>query len=62
MKNKTLNPIRVTDKTFNNMKAAIQLHNKENLVTLTEAEFRRLSYELLSQMILQRLPIPLELL
>jgi len=62
MKNKTLNPIRISESTFNNIKSAIREYNKNNLVNLSEAEFRRISYELLSQLILQKKEIPLELL
>ncbi len=61
---KTLPTLRVEEKTIQNMKSAIDKHNKGNLVKLSMQEFRRLSYELLSQIILQdkikELPVKLE--
>ena len=53
--------IRVEEKTISNMQEAIKKYNKKNFVELSEAEFRRLSYELLSQMILQDFDIPIKL-
>jgi len=60
-KNKTLPPIRITQRTLENMKSAIEKYNKKNLVKLSEAEFRRISYSLLSQMILQNKELPIQL-
>ena len=58
---KTLSSLRVEESTIENIKQAIKKYNEENLVSLTENEFRRLSYELLSQMILQNMKIPIKL-
>ena len=60
-KEHTLNPLRVSNQTLSNMKSAIKKYNSKNFVKLSEAEFRRLSYELLSQLILQEKNIPLDL-
>ena len=60
---KTLPSVRVAEETINNIKRAIEKYNKnpQNLITLDIQEFRRLSYELLSQLILQDREIPIEL-
>ncbi len=60
---KTLPSVRVAEETINNIKRAIEKYNKnpQNLITLDVQEFRRLSYELLSQLILQDREIPIEL-
>jgi len=58
---KTLGSLKVDEKTISNMKSAIQKHNSKNLFPITEAQFRRMAIELLSQLILQDKPIPLEL-
>ena len=58
---KTLSSLRVEESTIENIKQAIKKYNEQNLVSLTENEFRRLSYELLSQMILQNMKIPIKL-
>lgn len=58
---KIIQSLRVEENTLSNMQQAIKKYNKKNLVELSEAEFRRLSYELLSQMILQDIPIPIKL-
>ena len=58
---KTLSSLKVEEKTIENIKQAIKKYNKNNLVELTESEFRRLSYELLSQLILQDKEIPVKL-
>ena len=60
---KTLPSVRVAEETINNIKRAIEKYNKnpQNLITLDIQEFRRLSYELLSQLIIQDREIPIEL-
>jgi len=60
-KNKTLPSIRISEETHSNIEASISKHNKKSLVKLSKQEFRRLAYELLSQMILQEKEIPLKL-
>jgi len=59
---KTLPSLRVEEKTINNIHSAIQEFNKTSLIQLSISEFRRLSYELLSQMILQKISIPVKIL
>lgn len=56
---KTLGSLKVEEKTISNMKLAIEKYNKKNLFGITEAEFRRMAIELLSQMILQNKELPL---
>lgn len=58
---KTLSSLKVEEKTIENIKQAIKKYNKKNLVELTENEFRRLAYELLSQIILQDKELPIRL-
>ena len=58
---KSLPPIRVSSKTISNMLSAIESYNKKNLVAMTSADFRRLSYELLSQLILQGKELPIKI-
>ena len=58
---KTLGSIRADEKTISNMKSAIKKHNSKNIFPITEAQFRRMAIELLSQLILQDKPLPLEL-
>lgn len=57
---KTLPNIRIEDKDFENMKSAISFFNQNNIVSLSEAGFRRLAYKILSQMILTGEEIPLK--
>jgi len=61
MKKKTLSSLKVDERTINNMKRAIEKYNEENLMPLNENEFRRLSYELLAQIILQNKELPIKL-
>lgn len=61
MKTKTLSSIRIKPETQENMKKAIEKYNRENLVKISESEFRRLSIQLLSQIILQEKEIPVKL-
>jgi hypothetical protein len=58
---KTLSSLRVDEKTITNMQMAIKKHNEKNIVFLNLNGFRRLSYELLSQLILQDKEIPIKL-
>jgi len=58
---KTLQTIRVSERTLSNIEAAIKKYNKKSLVQMSHADFRRLAYELLSQLILQDKPIPVQL-
>lgn len=58
---KTLGSLKVDERTIINMKNAIQKYNTENLVALSECEFRRLSYEVLAQMILTGKAIPVKI-
>lgn len=55
---KTLSSLRVEEETINNMKKAIEKHNKTSLAQLNENEFRRLAIHFLAQTILQDLPLP----
>jgi len=61
MKKTTIGSIRVEERTLVNMKSAIIKYNEKNMFAITEAEFRRLSYILLSQLILQDKTIPIKL-
>jgi len=59
---KTLSSLKVEEESISNIKAAIKKYNENNLMPISENEFRRLSYELLAQLILQDKPIPIKLL
>ena len=56
---KTLGSLKVDDITITNMKSAIKKYNLKNIFPVSEAEFRRLGIELLSQLILQDIEIPI---
>ena len=56
-----LGSLSIQEVTLINMKSAIQKYNSKNLAQLSEADFRRLAIELLSQLILKDLPIPIAL-
>ena len=58
---KTLPSIRISENTAANIKAAIAKYNDKNLVAVTEQEFRRIAYEVLSQIILQQKEIPVKI-
>lgn len=58
---KTISAIRIKEKTLDNMKQAIKKYNNKNLFEISQADFRRLSIELLSQLILQDKEIPIKL-
>ena len=58
---KTLSSLRVDLKIISNMKMAIEKFNQKSIIPLTENQFRRLAYELLSQLILQDKEIPVKL-
>lgn len=59
---KTIPSIKVNVNTIDNMNQAIKKYNEKNLMKMNFSNFRRLSYELLSQMILLNMNIPIELL
>jgi hypothetical protein len=50
-KEKTLPQLRITSKTFENMKAALSRVNKTQLVQMSMQEFRRLSYTIISNLV-----------
>ena len=58
---KTLPSIRLEEKTITNMKSAVRKYNKRSLVEISFAEYRRLCYEVLSQMILRDFDIPIKI-
>jgi len=60
--NKSLPNIRISQLLKSNMEFALSELNKSNLVSITMQDFRRLAYELLSQMVLQHKQIPIEVL
>ena len=53
MNSKTLPSLRINEKTSLNILKAIERFNERNILKLNLSEFRRLSYEFLSQLILQ---------
>ena len=59
---KTLPSLKVKEQTIDNMNSAITEFNKTSLIQMTLQEFRRLSYEFLSQMILQKKELPVKIL
>jgi len=63
MKKKTLSALRVAEPTFNHIDQAIKKYNDDtkHLAKLSKNDFRRLSYELLAQSILQDIQLPAEL-
>lgn len=58
---KTLQGLRVDERTLNNMKRAVEKWDNENVFPMTQAEFRRLAYEVLAHLILNDQPIPVRL-
>ena len=58
---KTLQGLRGEERTLTNMNSAISKYNQKNLMNMNISDFRRLSYELLSQMILQDMEVPIKL-
>lgn len=58
---KTLGSLKVEEKTIENMKHAIKKYNDKQIFPVTEAEFRRMALELLAQIILQDMPIPIKI-
>ncbi len=61
MKNKTLPSIRISEQTRSNIDRAVEKYNETSLQEITTQEFRRIAYELLSQMILTGQKIPLKI-
>lgn len=61
---KTLQSLRISQETHSNIEASIKKYNEKNLAKLSKQAFRRLAYELLSQIILQdkieEIPVKLE--
>jgi len=57
---KSLSSIRVQQKTAENMVSAIRKYNESSIFSVSEAEFRRMAIELLSQLILQDKEIPIK--
>ena len=58
---KTLSSLKVDERTIDNMGMAIKKYNEDNLMPLNKNEFRRLAYEILSQIILQDKELPVKL-
>ena len=58
---KTLGSLKVDEVTIDNTKQAIKKYNSKNLFPVSEAEFRRMALEMLSQMILQDMAIPIKI-
>ena len=58
---KTLPTIRLEEETLSRINQAIKKYNQKSLVKMSVQEFRRLSYELLSQLILLEKEIPIKL-
>jgi hypothetical protein len=58
---KTLGTIRADPTTIINMKSAISKYNRKNIFPVSEAEFIRMSIELLSQLILQDKELPVKI-
>ena len=50
---KTIGSLRISEKTLENMKSALKKLNKMNITDISFQEYRRLSYEFFSQMVLQ---------
>jgi len=57
---KSIGSLKLQEQTLNNMKRSIEKYNKENTFSVSEADFRRMALELLSQLILQDKPLPLK--
>lgn len=60
MKNKTLPSIRIDENDFEQIIKSIEMFNKNSIVELSVQGFRRLSYKLLSSMILSGEPLPIK--
>lgn len=61
MKKNTLPSLRINEDTLNNINRAVDKYNSTNLVKISTQEFRRIAYELLSQMILTGQQIPMRI-
>lgn len=57
---KSLPSVRVNEKTIENMNSAIKKYNDGHAFQISLGEFRRLSYELLSRLILEGKEIPIK--
>jgi len=58
---KTLPSIKLKEKVLANMKSALKKHNEENIAEINMQEFRRLSYEFFSRIILLDVKLPIKL-
>jgi len=58
---KTLGSLKVEERTISNMKSAIKKYNTQNIFAVSDAEFRRMAIELLSQLILQDKELPIKI-
>ena len=58
---KTIGSLRIAEKTLTNMEEAITQYNKQNVFSVSQSDFRRMALELLSQLILQNIPILLKI-
>ncbi len=61
MTKKTLGSLRVEEATLEHMRLAINKHNSKSISQLSESEFRRFAYELLAQLIIQDIPLPVKI-
>lgn len=59
---KTIPSIKVEDRTIGNMHSALASYNKKNWVKISFQEYRRLCYEVCSQVILQDIDLPVDVL
>ena len=57
MVKKTLGSLKVDEVTLDRMMSAIKKHNSENVLQMKQADFRRLSLEVLAHLILTNQPI-----
>jgi len=57
---KTIGSLKVEEQTISNLKRAVEKYNSKNLFPVSEAEFRRMALEMLSQMILLDMEIPVK--
>lgn len=57
----TLPSLKVHENTNSLMNRAIEIYNQKNLMQMSKSDFRRLSYELLSRMIIEGKELPVRL-
>jgi len=58
---KTLGSLKIDEKSYNNMIASIKKYNNKNTFSVSQAEYRRFALELLNQIILKDIPIPIKI-